>query len=73
MCLDQSVEIRDSQGSHVAELSDGDLLPTLDKMGNDAGSDSVRELSGQLACKGPAKESMRLPQHHLNRAQKFTV
>jgi hypothetical protein len=42
-------------GSHVAEHRDGDFLPALDEMGDNAGNDSVWELSWQFTRNGPTK------------------
>jgi N-acyl-L-homoserine lactone synthetase len=45
----------DGHGFHVAEPRDGDVLPALNNMGDDARSDSVWELSRKFTCNGPSK------------------
>jgi hypothetical protein len=55
MFPDQSIEVIDGNSFHVAEPRNGDVLPALDDMGDDARSDSVWKFPRQFTRNGPAK------------------
>jgi hypothetical protein len=45
----------DGYSFHFGEPLKGNAFPVFDNIGDNSGSDSIREFTGEFTCNGPAK------------------